>query len=41
MDEEVSVVLVRDLFSFVLFNLDFYISLTISSDSILLLVFGR
>ena len=41
MYEEVSVVLVRDLFCFVLFNLDFYISLTFSSDSILLLVFGR
>ena len=32
--------LVRDLFCFVLFNIDFYISLNFSSDSILLLVFG-
>jgi hypothetical protein len=40
MYEEGSVVLVRDLFCFVLFNLDFYISLYVSHDSILLLVFG-
>jgi len=40
MYEEGSVVLVRDLFCFVLFNLDFYISLNFNSDSILLLVFG-
>ena len=41
MYEEVSVVLVRDLFCFVLFNFDFYISLNFSSNNILLLVFGR
>ena len=40
MYEEVSVVLVRDLFCFVLFNFDFYISLNFSSNNILLLVFG-
>ena len=41
MYEEGSVVLARDLFCFVLFNIDFSISLNFSCDSILLLVFGR